>query len=362
MRTAHSGALIWLVAVVLLAILLTSLHFVMAEPWRLATFAKLAEFEAAEPFQHRVLLPAIAAGLRSMFPLGHELVFALLEVVGWAALILVAQRGLALLEIGSSELMRRVLATTFAVPMALHLIVPNLQFKPAYVFEDDLFELGSWHAEALFYYPYDLPAAVFTLALVLLLLRFGRDGHPRWLIAYVALFAVATVNRETTLFLIPVFALVCYRNLSPERLSQLLLLQIGLFAVIQGSLQWAFADHLNPSAAVPGTAYEYHLMRNLGELANPLYLMTFLVRFAAGAYIPLLLLRARLDPQLGGALAAFSIPLLGFALTMGRIQELRIVIEMVPLLWLGALQVLAARPAGNAMQPPTRAAASHGAP
>lgn len=345
MRTVQSGALIWLVAVFLLAILLTSLHFVMAEPWRLATFSKLIEFEAAEPFQHRLLLPALAAGLRSILPLGDELVFALLEVVGWVALILVAERCLALFEVGSSVLIRRVLAATFTVPMALHLIVPNLQFKPPYVFEDDLFELGSWHAEALFYYAYDLPAGVFTLALVLLLLHFVRDANPRWLLAYMVLFAVATVNRETTLFLIPAFALVCYRTLAPETLTRLLLLQIGLFAVIQGVLQWAFADHVNPSAVVPGTAYEYHLTRNLWELANPLYLLTFLARFAAGAYIPLLLLRSRLDPHLGWALVAFSVPLLGFALTMGRIQELRIVIEMVPLMWLGALQVLAAQPA-----------------
>ncbi|MEX2575302.1 MAG: hypothetical protein WD382_01490, partial [Halofilum sp. (in: g-proteobacteria)] len=344
MRTPSLGALTWLAAVLLLAILLTTLHFVMAEPWRLASFSKLLAFEAAEPFQHRVLLPAIAATLRGFLPIGEELVFALLEVVAWAALIGVAYKGLEWLEIGSSTLVRRILALTFTVPMALHLIVPNLQFKPAYVFQDDLFELGSWHAEALFYYPYDLPAAAFTLALVLLMLRLAREPSARWLLAYLALFAIATVNRETTLFLIPAFAVVCFRVLSPELLTRALLAQVVLFGVIQGALQWTFSDHLNPSAVVPGTAYEYHLIRNLWELANPLYLLTFLARFAGGAYIPLLVLRARLDPQLGRALVCFSLPLLAFALTMGRIQELRIVIEMVPLLWLGALQVVAARP------------------
>lgn len=346
--TARLGAAIWPVVVLLLAILLTSLHFVMADPWRLATFSKLIAFEAAEPFQHRVMLPAIAGTLRSALPLGEDLLFALLEVAGWAALIVVAHRGLVLFEVGSSDLMRRILATTFTIPMALHLIVPNLQFKPPYVVEDNTFELGSWHAEPLFYYPYDLPAGVFTLALVLILVRIARDHDPRWLAAYMGLFALATFNRETTLFLIPAFAAVFYGSMPAGQLGRALALQAGLFVLIQGALQWAFADNLNPSAVVPGTAYEYHLTRNFAELANPLYLATFLARFAAGAYIPLLLLRSRVDPALGRALLAFGIPLLGFALMMGRIQELRIVIEVVPLLWLAALQVLAARPAAAA--------------
>lgn len=334
---------VWFLTVLLLAILLTSLHLAQTEPWRLASLDKLIHLEAAEPFQHRILLPAAVIGLQALLPFGEELSFALLEVLGWMALLVVAHRALVTFDVGSSDLARRTLAVTIVIPMALHLIVPNLQFRPLYVLEGNTLELGVWKAERLFYYVYDLPAAVFTLALVVILARYVRERDSRWLAAYLGIFALATVNRETTVFLIPVFVAVLYRVLEPSRLAKALALQIGVFILIQGTLQWAFADHINPSARVPGTSYEYHLIKNLSWLANPLYLLTYLTRFGAGLYIPILLFHSRLDPVLGRALLWFGVPLLAFAFLVGRMVELRVVIELVPLIWLGGIQVLAAR-------------------
>lgn len=352
MKTALEARAMWFFTVLLLAILLTCLHLALTEPWRLASLTRLVNFEAAEPFQHRLLLPAAVIGLQAFLPFGEELLFALLEVLGWMALMVVAHQALVTLKVGTSSLARRALAVTVTIPMALHLIVPNLQFRPLYVLDGNILELGDWKAERLFYYAYDLPAAVFTLALVLILMRYLRERDSRWLTLYLGVFALATLNRETTLFLIPVFATVLYRVLEGRRLIKALALQIGVFVLIQGLLQWSFADHINPSARIPGTHYEYHLIKNLAWFSDPLYLITYLARFGAGLYIPILLFHSRLDPALGRALLWFGIPLIAFAFLMGRIVELRVFIELVPLIWLGGIQVLAAqRPAAAIRRP-----------
>ncbi|MEX0607441.1 MAG: hypothetical protein WD138_05365, partial [Halofilum sp. (in: g-proteobacteria)] len=201
---------LWPAIVSLYAILLTSLHMAMTSPWRLATPVKLANFEAAEPFQHRVLLPALVAAVHEILPLGVVLLFALAEMAAWIALIVLAEQALRLFSIGSSTAVRRLLALTVVVPVGLHLIVPELVPYPALNLDEGVLDLGNWRAHRLFYYVYDLPAAVFLLALVLLMVQYARSRDRRWLYGYLALFAVATLNRETTLFLIPAFAIAFY--------------------------------------------------------------------------------------------------------------------------------------------------------
>ena len=316
-------------------------------PWWLASLTRLVDFQAVEPFQHRVLVPAIVRSLRAVLPLGTELLFALVEIAGWMVLIVLAHRALVMFEIGKSDLFRRVAAFTIIVPMALHLIAPDLHFVSIYSQIGDTFELGDWRAERQFYYAYDLPAATFTLALFLVLVKFTRSCNPRWFAAYLGLFALATLNRETTLFLIPIFFAACYRILGHRALATTMILQIGVFAMIQGTLQWLFADHINPHAGIPGTQYELHLTTNLALFGNPLYLITYLARLGAGLYLPVILLRSHLDPLLGRSLLLLGIPLFAAALLFGRLQEHRVIIEVMPLLWLGALQAIAAWSTSN---------------
>lgn len=334
------GRTIWIFTLLLYAISLTSLHFAMTAPWHLASLDKLANFEAAEPFQHRLLVPTIVAALHTFLPIGERLLFALLEILGWIALVLVAQRALACFGVGGSQPLRRLLAFTIVVPVALHLIVPDLIPYPLFSLDGGLLELGNWRAQRLFYYAYDLPAAVFTLALVVLMAKFARTRARRWLIGYLALFAVATLNRETTLFLILPFIVVCYRTIDRNRLIKAVVLQVTLFLAIQGALQWVFVNHTNPYAGVPGTHYENHLLNNLGLFANPLYFITYIARFGAGLYLPVLLLRQHLNPALGRTLLWFGIPFLTSVLLFGRIQEHRVTIEIVPLIWLCSIQAI----------------------
>lgn len=337
-----TGRAAWPGIVTLYAVLLASLHMAMTSPWRLATLTKLASFEAAEPFQHRILLPAMVAAVQQILPLGELLLFALAEVAGWVALILVAEQALKVFRIGATQAVRRALALTVVIPMGLHLIVPELVPYPGLNVDGGVLDLGNWRAQRLFYYVYDLPAAVFTLALVVLMALYARTRERRWLTGYLALFAVATLNRETTLFLIPCFAVLLFQRVEHLALVRALALQVGLFVAIQGLLQWTFADQVNPNAGVPGTQYENHLIANLALFTNPFYLLTYLARFGAGLYLPIILLRRHLDPFLGPLLICFAVPFLASAFFFGRIVEQRVVIELVPLLWLGGLQVLAA--------------------
>jgi len=347
-KGARIEHLVWLVAVTMVAVFLTCLHLTTTAPFKLTTFRQLVQFEAVEPFQHRVLLPALVAGLQQVLPLGEKLLFGLFEIIGWIALIVLAHRALCILSIGRHDLMRRVLAFTVVIPMFMHLIAPDLQLVSAFVTEEQRFDLGSWQPRALFYYVYDLPAAVFTLAMTLLLIRYTQSDGRRYVLAYLLLFAVATVNRETTLFMLGLFALLFAGRMPWMRLLCLLALQSCIFVAIQWPLSWLFADNINPSAQLAGTQYEYHLWENLALLADPLYFVTFVARFSAGLYLPVLLWRRTLDRHLVCALVGFGLPLIGFALVAGRVQEQRIFIEIVPLIWLAAMQVIAARSAAHA--------------
>lgn len=342
------GRTIWIFTLLLYAIFLTSLHLAMTAPWHLASLDKLVSFQAAEPFQHRLLVPALVAALHAFLPLGELLLFALIEVLGWIALVLVAERALACFGVCGSQPLRRILAFTVIVPVALHLIVPDLIPYPLFSLNGGILELGNWRAQRLFYYVYDLPAAVFTLALVVLMAKFARNRTRRWLSYYLVLFAVATLNRETTLFLILPFIAVCYRTIDRNVLVKAVVLQATLFLAIQGALQWAFVDHVNPYAGVPGTYYENHLLGNLSLFTNPVYLITYLARFSAGLYLPVLLLRHYLNPILGRTLLWFGVPFLTSVLLFGRMQEHRVVIELVPLIWLSGIQVIASWNAARA--------------
>ncbi|WP_353248657.1 hypothetical protein [Salinisphaera sp. T31B1] len=326
-----------------ISIFLTCLHLTTTHPFELVTFERLVNFNAVEPFQHRVLLPAIVAGIQHFLPLGEKLLFGMLEVFGWIALIVLSHRALVMFNIGRDDLMRRVLAITVVIPMAMHLIAPDLQLASAFVAEDQRLDLGTWHPVPLFYYVYDLPAAVFTLGMGLLLIGHVQAPRRGLMLAYLLVFALATVNRETTVFMLGFFALLFAGRMPWSRLALLLGIQLLIFVTIQWPLNWLFADQVNPNAQLAGTQYENHLWENLGLLTSPLYLIIFVARFAAGLHLPVLMWHRWLDVRLVAALIGFSLPLIGFALLAGRVQEQRIFIETVPLIWLAALQVIAAR-------------------
>lgn len=81
---------------------------------------------------------------------------------------------------------------------------------------------------------YDFAVLAFTAALLLCLLT-GRHA------AYLVLFAVSCLNKETTLLMTLAYA-ACYWDRLPRRfLGGMLLAQFAIFAAIQGTIRWVYA-------------------------------------------------------------------------------------------------------------------------
>lgn len=335
--------LAWWLAAACASLLLTCLHLTLTSPFTLASFDRLVHFTAVEPFQHRVLLPAIVAGAERLMPLGHVLLFGLLEMLFWLALLATAYRAVNCLRIGQGQALRRAMAFTILLPVAITLIAPDLRVVPALSFEDGVINLGHWQAWANYYYPYDLPAATFTLLLSIMLFELARCITRRRLVLFFAVFALATCNRETTVFLLPLTALLFYRRLAWRWLAALLLAELLVFLAVQLPLHWLFVDQPNPNRAIGPTQYENHFLENIGLFASPVYALTFFTRFAGGCLLPIILWWRYLDRRSVVALLGFVLPLILFAVVVGRVQEHRIFAEAVPLVWLAALQPIATR-------------------
>lgn len=331
----------WLLLIGGQAVVLGLTRFATTSYWHLATPEMLAGLEGAEPFQHRLLVPALVVLLSRLSGLGQGLLFVLAEMAAWAAAILVAGWALECFGVGGGRLGRRLLALTVTLPLVYHLILPHVrllfpEFDPVGL------EIGrlQWEVQSLYYFPYDLPAAVLAFLLILLIFRMREEPHrPRTLGLYLGLFVLATLNRETTLFLVPLFAVGLRGRLAPSAWRRALLIQLVAFAAIQLGLQAWLADHGNPHSNLGGTHYEIHLLKNLALLVgDPLYLLAVAARMGGGMLLLLAPVAGGLHPFLRQALLVFGVPFALSTLTFGRIQEYRVFAELAPLLWLAALQ------------------------
>ena len=126
--------------------------------------------------------------------------------------------------------------------------------------------------------PYDLPSlAFFAIALSLII-----AGRMAWLYG---VFAIASVNRESTLFLIALFAL--WRSASLDRAS--LTSRRGLLTlshILGLSAVWlairVLLKHWVHPPPIPGfelAGFEIHVLDNLGYLFRPYYWTSFLSLF-----------------------------------------------------------------------------------
>lgn len=338
-RLSVGARLAWWLWVLAAAVFLTCLQFTLTAPYRLESFARMAHLQAVEPFQRRLLLPAMVYAIDRLTPLAYHLGFALLEIVSWIALIALARAALLSFGVTRRDDLARLLALSITGPLTLAVIMPDLMVWPVFAQRDGGLDLARWGAHMLFYYPYDLPAAAFILALLLALRRWARQPPaPRHTLAVAGLFTLATVNRETTLFVLPMAIALLAGRVTRARLLRLLSLLGLLYVAVEAPLHWLLAGHANPHADFAGTAYELHVQENLGLLAHPLYALTEAVRFAGGTWPLVLFGWSDIEPRLRAAVCALALPLVLAALVVGRIAEHRIFIEIVPLFWLAALQ------------------------
>jgi hypothetical protein len=186
-----------------------------------------------------------------------------------------------------------------------------------------LLPLAAMPLSLAFRHIYDLPTLfLFTLGLAAL-------AHRRWR-AFLVIFAVACLNRETTILLSLVFALWYARRLEPPLFWRLLLMQAGIFLLIRLPLLWQFRDN-------PGRSLSFYLDVHMRVYAERPALA--LVHLLIAALIALACAHAwrQKPPGLRRAALALVGVLVPLFLVAGFPFEVRVFYEALPLVYLLAL-------------------------
>lgn len=158
----------------------------------------------------------------------------------------------------------------------------------------------------------------FTLGLALMVAQ-------RWT-AYLVLFAVATVNKETTILLTLVFGVhfVLRRRLPGTRAVALLAAQVAIFLVIRGAIAYIFRGN---EGGVVEINWENH---NKVVLLHPELMSKRLPLLAAGALFGVWGWRHK-SPFLRDAIAVLAPVLLVMGVTVGQVDEIRAYYEFYPI-------------------------------
>ena len=338
----------WLGLATLLAALLATVH--LGTTFQYIPLASLLEFSAPDPFQRRVLMPALAAALGALVDAPTVVRGLLLGIAAWGALIGSAWWVLGSVAPPLGTGARRWIALTVVVPVGSQLMLPA-RFR---AFNGDAV-VGDVHGllqpftriQALpgLYFPYDVPAAALLLAgLAALGSLAARPDRRRWT-TYAVVYVAAALNRETAVLLVPLTLWTLRARLAPSALVALGLAQV-LAVVALVIAVGAIVDAVpNPRSAHAG-GLEWYLWTNLRTLAHPLYAVPALVPLAGGAWLPPLLRWRALPSPARALVVLYVLPAFAVALTFGILLETRVFTEVAAALWLAAVLALLA-PAGR---------------
>jgi hypothetical protein len=178
-------------------------------------------------------------------------------------------------------------------------------------------------------YLYDFPTLLlFTLGLGLMVRRKWR--------AYLAVFALACLNKETTILLTMIFWIHFFSGGSSRgAILRLAAAQFFLFALVKGALSLAFSKN-------PGSFVEFHLIDHNLALFKHLSLAQAAQALGLVLAVGLLVFRGwRRKPAFLRHALWIMVPLLALALLLGYLDELRDYYEAYPILLLLAAQTLA---------------------
>ena len=182
---------------------------------------------------------------------------------------------------------------------------------------------------------WDMPAIAFFSFGLLALQR-------RCWAAYHVAFALGTLNRETTLFLAAMQLVTSWNGISRRAIVLHLLAQLSIWLAIKVALYHAFSA--NPRmGAIPNV-----LAQNFRALLTPA--AAFAVASTFGfLWIPVALFHKRVQDQFVRRALLVCVPYVLGGMYVGSIVELRVWGELIPLIALGAVEVI-------------RSASSHSAP
>ena len=182
--------------------------------------------------------------------------------------------------------------------------------------------------------PYDTPSIVFFATGLVLI----RRQSWRW---FFPLFTLATLNRETSIFLTAAFAVALYDEYRPSRLALLGGAQIAIWIAIKAALWQIYRQ--NPSVGASGL-YFFQLKVNLATILSRPIASLIVLSTWGGLWLTALIWHARIsDRFLRRTLWVVPMFMAGM-FVVGFVVEMRVYGEMLPIVlaafWVGLLSLV----------------------
>lgn len=311
-REAASGRAVWVAAG--LAVAYAALRFGANVETVHAPLDALTAGDAVLPFQYRALVPWLVRAAVEGAPAASALdPRVLYGVVEWASAFGVYAGCVYLVgPFVRAPATARVAALGVFVPLAFNLG-------------------GPWRYNAI-YFPYDTPSvAFFALGLGLLLRR------RYW--AYYVLFAVATLNRETTCFLTLAHIALLFGKERPWRVALHGAAQVGVWVGIKVGLGALYASN-PPLDPIAGGLFATMIDRSVRIVVSVPGLVYISGVTMGGLGAVLLLLHRRVRDSRIRRLLWVGVPFFAGMFVVGELMEVRIYSELIPIVGLGLLASL----------------------
>lgn len=301
----NASELVFLLALVIVTYNFVGLRIYFGQdPWVDDLFPRILEFDGEKPWQYRILIPLLYNEIWSLqipfLDLGR--IVKVIEI-GSTIMLVLAFRYYLSLFIKDKQ-------ATWMMSLLLFFILPFHYFFPE-----------PFHA----FYWFDTPSLLFfTVGMILLYKK-------KWIWFY-PLFAVATLNRETTCFLTFIYLFTALGN---ERLLTIIFhcaAQFLIWMIIKTALFILFIDNPGSQAGFEISSLGEnvtHFADNVNYFMNLKNWASFLSIFGF-IWIPVLFLHGQINDQFVKRSLLVFIPQLCGMMIVANIYELRIFSEMIP--------------------------------
>jgi hypothetical protein len=271
-----------------------------------ATLEALVSGTAPTPFQYRVLIPWLVRGLLTLLPsLSLPGTFQFIELLAVIGLVLAFRTWLKRLLTHPTLAALLSLSIFYALPF--HFLFPR---------------------EFAFFYPSDIPAVLFfTLGLLFLHRQDWKRFYP--------LLLLATLNRETALFLTVVYVFTAFGTRPRRAVIVHTLAQLALWGAAKASLYVLYRS--NPGLGI----FESQLASNLAWLSQPAVLIE-VASLWGFVWIPVLIWGRSIPDDFVRRSLWAALPYVLALGTVGVVHEMRIYAEFIPLM-LGAFWLIVVR-------------------
>jgi hypothetical protein len=306
------------------------LRWAMTGMYTWAPLPELVKGTAATPFQYRALIPWLVAWLQNIGLHGRSTgasleslsqMFYIVEACSFFLLLFAFRSYLSLFI--RNDTVSALLAFSIFFVLPYNFLYPkNITIDFHYTLPSIIFFDNAYTP----FYPHDTPSLLFfTVGLILL--------HKRAWGFYYPLFVLASLNSETTLFLIFIHIFTSLGKARPKRTALHGLAQLLIWAAIRYYLASMYAN--NPGEGM----FALKLRSNLGFLSDPSNLIYFLSSMGF-ILIPTLAFLRHLRDGFARKSLLVLIPFLGWALLFQDMYELRVYGELIPVVLAAFIVIL----------------------